>query len=143
MKGKELIDVNAITMSDLKEWCSSSSNDSNNHAIIIGLGLPSYAILQSLLYSIKTGATGLVMSGGIEVTHLNGPQDRIFDWFFNPVIVLRDQIKAIKLGESELKFLEKFTLFGGNIQRMEAWENGSVVPQDMLRNAQIQAISRR
>ncbi|XP_031493429.1 uncharacterized membrane protein At3g27390 isoform X2 [Nymphaea colorata] len=143
VKGKGLIDVNAITMSDLKEWCSSSSNDSNNHAIIIGLGLPSYAILQSLLYSIKTGATGLVLSGGIEVTHLNGPQDRLFDWFFNPVIVLRDQIKAIKLGESELKFLEKFTLFGGNIQRMEAWENGSVVPQDMLRNAQIQAISRR
>ncbi|CAN6478492.1 unnamed protein product [Victoria cruziana] len=141
VSGEELIDVNALTMSDLKEWCSSSNN--NNHPDIVGLGLPSYAILQSLLYSIKTGATGLVLSGGIEITHLNVPQDRLFDWFFNPVVILRDQIKAIRLEESELRFLEKFTLFGGNIQRMEAWENGSVVPQDMLRNAHIQAISRR
>ncbi|KAK9285036.1 hypothetical protein L1049_024220 [Liquidambar formosana] len=58
-------------------------------------------------------------------------------------MVLKEQIRVIKLGEGEVRFLEKVVLFGSNTQRMEAWENGSLVPQDALRAAQIQGISRR
>ncbi|KAK9292150.1 hypothetical protein L1049_020109 [Liquidambar formosana] len=58
-------------------------------------------------------------------------------------MVLKEQIRVIKLGEGEVRFLEKVVLFGSNTQRMEEWENGSLVPQDTLRAAQIQGISRR
>ncbi|KAK9276752.1 hypothetical protein L1049_006288 [Liquidambar formosana] len=54
-----------------------------------------------------------------------------------------EQIRVIKLGEGEVRFLEKVVLFGSNTQRMEEWENGSLVPQDALRAAQIQGISRK
>ncbi|KAF8405051.1 hypothetical protein HHK36_009948 [Tetracentron sinense] len=138
--GRELVDANVITPADLNEWCKAKTN---TETTIIGLGLPSYSCLQALIRSIKAQAAGLLLLDGVEVTHLNRPQDRVLDWFFHPVMVLKEQIKVIKMGEGELKFLEKVVLFGGDNRRMEAWENGSVVPQDAIRAAQIEGISRR
>ncbi|XP_010269252.1 PREDICTED: uncharacterized membrane protein At3g27390 [Nelumbo nucifera] len=140
MRGKELVDANVITSADLSEWYKAKSN---TEATIVGVGLPSYSFLHSLLYSIKAGSDGLMMTDGIEVTHLNRPQDRLLDWFFHPILVLKEQIKVIKMEEGEMRFLEKIVLFGDDTQRMEAWENGSMVPLDALRAAQIQGISRR
>ncbi|ERM97137.1 hypothetical protein AMTR_s00126p00089850 [Amborella trichopoda] len=148
--GKQLVDANVITTADLAEYgratklkSNSISNSSGGQASIIGHGLPSYSCLNALLRSIKMGSEGWVLSNGVELTHANRPQDRLMDWFFHPLLVLKEQIKAIKMVEGEVRFLEKFTLFSGDEQGMEAWNNGSVVPQDALRNAQIQAISRR
>ncbi|XP_042496003.1 uncharacterized membrane protein At3g27390 isoform X2 [Macadamia integrifolia] len=139
IKGKELLDANIITTADLDQWLKTKDSD---EAAIVGIGLPSYSFLHFLLYSIKSGAGGLLLDS-VEVTHLNRPQDRLLDWFFHPFMVLKDQIKVINMGESEVRFLEKVLLFGSDTQRMKAWENGSVVPQDALRAAQIQGISRR
>lgn len=138
MRGKELLDAKVLTAGDLYEWSNAKTQET-----IIGIGLPSYSMLHSLLNSIKAGSVGLLLIDGTEVTQLNRPQDRLLDWFFQPVMVLKEQIKFIKLEEGELRFLEKITLFGSNTERVEAWENGSTVPQDSLRGAQIQAISRR
>ncbi|KAF8406335.1 hypothetical protein HHK36_008422 [Tetracentron sinense] len=140
MRGRELVDANVIKPADLNEWCKAKSN---NEATIICVGLPSYSFLQTLLYSIKAQSSGLLLLDGVEVNHQNRPQDRLVDWFFHPVMVLKEQIKVIKMGEGELRFLEKVVLFGGDTQRMEGWENGSLVPQDAIRAAQIQGISRR
>ncbi|XP_010275588.1 PREDICTED: uncharacterized membrane protein At3g27390-like isoform X2 [Nelumbo nucifera] len=140
LRGKELIDANIITTADLNEW---SKAKCSSEATIVGVGLPSYSFLHSLLYSIKAGSDGLLLLDGIEVTHLNRPQDRLLDWFFHPIMVLKEQIKVINMGECEMRFLEKIVLFGGDTQRMKAWEHGSTVPQDALRAAQIQGIGRR
>lgn len=139
MRGKELIDANIITAVDLNEWLRTKGSNQET----VGLGLPSYAILQSLLYSIKAGSGGFLLSCGIEVTQLNRPQDRLLDWFFHPVMVLKEHIRAIKMREDEVMFLEKLVLFVGNIPGTDTWDNGSVAPRDPLRAAQIQAISRR
>ncbi|KAA8531708.1 hypothetical protein F0562_006575 [Nyssa sinensis] len=140
MKGKVLLDTNVITPTDLYDWLKAKNG---NDAAIVGVGFPSYSFLQTLLQSIKAGSNGLLLLDDFEITHLNRPQDRLLDWFFQPVMVLKEQIKVIELGEGEVRFLEKVVLFGSSTQRMEAWENGSVVPQDALRAAQIQGISRR
>ncbi|KAK1314514.1 putative membrane protein [Acorus calamus] len=58
-------------------------------------------------------------------------------------MVLKEQIRVISLSEGEVRYLEKSILFGGDVARMDSWDNGSVVPEDALKNAQIQAISRR
>ncbi|XP_008805808.2 uncharacterized membrane protein At3g27390 [Phoenix dactylifera] len=139
MRGKELVDANIITSVDLNEWLRTKGSNQET----IGLGLPSYAFLHSLLYSIKAGSGGFLLSCGIEVTQLNRPQDRLLDWFFHPVMVLKEHIRVIKMGEDEVRFLEKLVLFIGNIPSIDTWDNGSVAPQDALRAAQIQAISRR
>lgn len=140
MRGKALLEANVLTPSDLYDW--SKAKNSSQEAII-GIGLPSYSCFLSLFNSIKAGAGGLLLTDGTEVTQLNRPQDRLLDWFFHPIMVLKEQIKVLNLAESEVRFLEKTVLFGSNTERMEAWENGSMVPQDALRAAQILAISRR
>ncbi|RWR84148.1 hypothetical protein CKAN_01293700 [Cinnamomum micranthum f. kanehirae] len=140
LRGKILLDANVLTPSDLCD-CLKAKNSSQE--TIVGIGLPSYSVLQFLLMTIKAGAGGLLLMDGTEITHLNRPQDRLLDWFFHPVMVLKEQIKVINLADSEVKFLEKTILFGSNTERMEAWDNDSTVPQDTLRAAQILAISRR
>ncbi|GFY93817.1 hypothetical protein Acr_09g0002630 [Actinidia rufa] len=95
------------------------------------------------LLDTKSGSDGLLLLDNFEINNLNRPQDRLLDWFFQPVMVLKEQIKVIELGEGEAFFLEKVVLFGSNNQRMEAWESGSLVPQDALRAAQIEGIGRR
>lgn len=140
MRGRELVDANVITMADFDEWMRVRRSGQET---TVGLGLPSYAFLHFLLNSIKAGTAGLLLSDGVEVTHLNRPQDRLLDWFFHPVVVLKEQIKVIGLEEAEVRYLEKITLFFRKSERMDAWNNGFLAPDDPLRAAQIQAISRR
>lgn len=140
MKGKELLDAGVITPADLYEWVKAKNSD---EAAVISVGLPCYSLLQALLHSIKANSGGLLLLDGVEVTYLNRPNDKLLDWFFNPVMVLKEQISVIKLGEDEVRFLENAVLFGSNTQRMEAWQNGTLATQDALRAAQIQGITRR
>lgn len=140
LRGKELMDAEVITPSDLNECLKA---ERRNEGCIISVGLPCYSCLHTLLDSIRTNSAGLLLLDDVEVTYLNRPHDKLMDWFFNPIMVLKEQIKVLKLEEGEVRFLEKVLLFGSNSQRMEAWDNGSSVPQDALRAAQIQGISRR
>ncbi|XP_058097092.1 uncharacterized membrane protein At3g27390-like isoform X3 [Magnolia sinica] len=139
MRGKVLLDANVITPGDLNE-CTKAKDSQET---IVGLGLPSYAFLHCLLHSVKVGSSGLLLTDGVDVTQQNRPRERVLDFFFQPVMVLKEQIRVLRLVEGEVGFLEKITLFGCNAERFEAWDNGSLVPQDALRAAQIQAISRR
>lgn len=140
IRGRDLLDADVITPADLYDWLKAKNS---NEAAIIGVGLPCYSLLQTLLHSIKSNSGGLLLLDDFEVTDLNRPKDKLLEWFFNPVMVLKEQIKAIALEEGEVRFLEKVTLFGSDTRRMEAWENASLVPQDALRAAQIQGICRR
>ncbi|XP_022755086.1 uncharacterized membrane protein At3g27390-like [Durio zibethinus] len=140
ISGKELLDADVITPVDLYEWLKANSG---NEAAIIGVRLPCYCFLQSLLNSIRSGSNGLLLPDGVEINHLNKPKDKLLDWFFNPIMVLKEQIKVIKLGDSEVRLLEKLVLFGNNTERIDAWDNRSSIPQDSLRAAQIEGISRR
>lgn len=138
--GKELLDANVITPGELYDWLNAKKG---NESAIIGTGLPCYSFFQNLLRSIKVGSEGLVLNDGLEITHLNRPQDRLLEWFFHPILVIKEQIRVIQLSEGEIRYLEKVILFGTDSQRMQAWDNGSFVPEDTLRAAQIQGISRR
>ncbi|KAF9622511.1 hypothetical protein IFM89_031915 [Coptis chinensis] len=140
MRGRLLMDAKVILPADLIEW---SREKRNSETTIIGIGLPAYSFLRTLFHSIRAGSDGFLLFDGVEVNHLNRPQDRLLDWFFQPIMVLKEQIKAINLGESEMRFLEKVVLCGSDTKRMEAWDNGCEVPQDPIRAAQMQGISRR
>ncbi|GJN02774.1 hypothetical protein PR202_ga20158 [Eleusine coracana subsp. coracana] len=120
-----------------------------------GTVLPKYhisltiLILNVLIYFIVlffltlAGSGGLLLGNGFEVNQHNRPQDRLLDWVFHPVLVLKEQIQALNMTEEEVRFLEKLTLFIGNPTSASGWDNGAAVPQDPVRTAQIQAISRR
>lgn len=140
VKGQELLDMNIIKPNDLYEWLKAKQT---NEASIVGVGLPCYSFLQMIFHSVKSGVDGLIMIDGYEINNLNRPQDRLLDWFFQPVMLLKEQIKVLGLDEIEMKFLQKVLLFGNDIRMMKGWENEGLVPQDSLRAAQIQGISRR
>lgn len=137
-RGRDLLNLNVITAVGLSEWLRAKETGHET----ISLGLPSYSLLYTLLQSIKAGAGGLLL-GNVEVNQHNRPQDRLLDWFFQPVLVLKEQIQALKMAEEEVRFLEKLTLFVGDAASASGWDNGAVMPQDPVRLAQIQAISRR
>uniref|UniRef100_A0ACD5V871 Uncharacterized protein n=1 Tax=Avena sativa TaxID=4498 RepID=A0ACD5V871_AVESA len=137
--GRDLLNLNVITTADLTEWLR--TKDSGNETI--NLGLTSYSLMRTVLHSIKAGSNGLLLGNGVEVDQQNRPQDLLLDWFFHPVLVLKDQIQALKMTEQDVRFLEKMTLFVSNSASASVWDNGAEIPQDPVRTAQIQAISRR
>ncbi|CAN0883753.1 Uncharacterized membrane protein At3g27390 [Linum grandiflorum] len=140
-RGKELLDSKAIKHSDLTDWLK--QKNVNSSGTIIGVGLPCYTLLLTLMTSIRAGSDGFLLYDGVEMTHLNRPNDLLLDWFFQPLLVLKEQIKAIKLEDGEEKLLQKLVLFSNDNKRMEGWENGSLVPVEPMRSAQLQGISRR
>ena len=140
MRGKDLLDTNVLTAADLYEWLKGKNG---NEAAILDVGLPCYSLLQTLVFSIKANSSGVLLLDGFEITYFNRPKDKLLDWFFNPVMVLKEQIRVIKLEESEVRYLEKVALFGGNTERFEAWDNGGFEVRDPLRAAQVQGLSRR
>jgi hypothetical protein len=140
IRGKELLDANVLTTADLYEWLRGKNV---NEAAIVGVGLPCYSLLQTLLFSIKANSNGVLLLEDLEITHFNRPKDKLLDWFFNPVMVLKEQIRVIKLVEGEVRYLEKVVLFGVHKQRFESWDNGGLLIPDGLRAAQIEGISRR
>lgn len=138
MRGKELLDAHVITITDLCDWLKANNS---KEASIIGVGLPCYTFFHNILYSIKAGSEGLLILDDVEITHLNRPEDKMIDWFFQPIMVLKEQIKCME--ENEVRYMEKIILFGSNPQRIQAWDNGSVVPQNAVRVAQLEGIARR
>ncbi|KAI4999593.1 hypothetical protein ZWY2020_004182 [Hordeum vulgare] len=99
----------------------------------INLGLSSYDMLCTVLHSIKAGSTGLLLGNGVEVDQQNRPQDLLLDWFFHPVLVLKDQMQVLKMTEQEVRFLERSTLFVGSSSATagaDVWDNGAETPRD-------------
>lgn len=138
-RGRELLNLNVITAVGLSESLRAKEGSHEN----VILGLPAYSLLCTVLQSIKAGSGGLLLGNGIEINQHNRPQDRLLDWLFHPVLALKDHIQALNMTDEEVRFLEKLTLFVGDMARANAWDNGAEVPQDPVRLAQIQAISRR
>lgn len=105
--------------------------------------LPAYCIYLGLLRSAKANSPGLIMSeNGTELTSANRPKDTFYDWFTNPVIVLKDQIKAKNLTESEEVYLGKLILSGGDAEKLTKLKIGQP-PESELRRAELDALARR
>ncbi|KAJ7527304.1 hypothetical protein O6H91_16G047900 [Diphasiastrum complanatum] len=138
--GESLVKEGVITRSDIQEWVHSSKNAQSK---LIGVGLPAYTVMKNLVNSAKSGSTGLVLLDGSEVTVFNRPQDRLVDWFFEPLLVLKEQIKAAQLQLSEERYLEKLVLSLGDPGQLEFWQNGGVQPEDNIKKGELQAIARR
>jgi hypothetical protein len=113
-----LVEDNIIKLSDIEEW---------NHTAkckILSVGLPPYSILQNLLCSAKLDSAGFLFTDGIEITTMNRTEDRLLEWFLEPLMIIKEQIKAGQLEESEELYLNKLVLLSGFPYRMKGWQNG-------------------
>lgn len=140
MYGKSLLQEGAIKLGDLEEWVRSSSSPK---AKIIGVGLPAYSLLKGLIRSGKAGVPGLLLLDGVEVTMDNRPQERVFDWFFEPLLVLKEQIQVSQLKEMEELYLLKYVLTCGDMNRLNEWQAANLHIEDEVRKGELLAWSRR
>ncbi|KAF4385831.1 hypothetical protein F8388_010387 [Cannabis sativa] len=134
--GEILFSDGVITLKDVEE--ARSSKDSR----IIGVGLPAYCLLQTLLRSAKSNSVGLLLSDNTELTSRNRPKDAVFDWFFNPLMIIKEQIKAENLSETEENYFCKLVLLSGDPSRLKDANIGPP-PEPERKRAELDALARR
>ncbi|XP_052196004.1 uncharacterized membrane protein At3g27390-like [Diospyros lotus] len=136
--GEMMVFEGLITVEDIVN--AKSNKDSGK---VISIGLPAYCLLQALLRSIKANSAGILLSNNVtEITSANRPKDVIFDWFFNPLLIIKDQIKAQNLSEAEEDYFCKLVLLSGDPERLKKLNIGSA-PESELRQAELHALARR
>ncbi|KAF8405104.1 hypothetical protein HHK36_010002 [Tetracentron sinense] len=134
--GREFLRDGAIGISDLEEWQLSKNK-------IVNIGIPAYAFLECFLGSIKCGSPGFLMRDNVELTSVNRPEGRVFDWLFEPMCIMKEQIRSLNLLETEELYLYKLCLYSADTVRVQAWQNGGLPPEDEIRRAQLEGLSRR
>ncbi|CAN6273344.1 unnamed protein product [Urochloa humidicola] len=135
--GKDLVAEGVITPKDIEGTKAGKVSTG-----VLNVGLPAYVILKALLRSAEANSDGLVLSDGIEITSNNRPKSKIFEWFFDPLMVIKDQIKAENFTEEEEFYLEKQVLLISDPKRVK--ENLIRLPSlSEQKQAEIEAFARR
>ncbi|KAH6791023.1 transmembrane protein [Perilla frutescens var. frutescens] len=109
---------------------------------VMAVGLPAYCILRTLVRSARADSGGILLSDDVEITSTNRPKDAFFEWFLNPLLIIKDQIKADNLSEMEEQYLGKLVLFNGNAARLKNSHTGPE-PESQVKRAELEALARR
>ncbi|XVF57896.1 hypothetical protein PTKIN_Ptkin07bG0019500 [Pterospermum kingtungense] len=134
--GEEMVSQGLITPKDIEDAKSRKGSK------VVSIGLPAYCLLQALLRSVKDNKSGILLSDNTEITATNRPKDTFFDWFLNPILILKEQIKADNLSEAEEDYLGKLVLLCGDPERLRTSNIGSP-PESERRRAELDAFARR
>ncbi|KAJ1399574.1 hypothetical protein SESBI_30222 [Sesbania bispinosa] len=92
----------------------------------------------------KSGRGSRVISIGndTELTPTNRPREKFFDWFLNPLLIIKEQIKAENLSASEEDYLCKLVLLTGDVERLKRSSIG-LAPKSEVKHAELDALARR
>ncbi|KAK2360119.1 putative membrane protein [Trifolium repens] len=134
--GEKMISEGLITGKDIEE--AKSGKGSN----VISIGLPAYCLLQGLLRSAKVNSLGILINDDTELTLTNRPREKFFEWFLNPLLIIKDQIKAENLSASEEDYLCKLVLLSGDAERLKISGVGPA-PESEVKRAELEALARR
>ncbi|XP_004489561.1 uncharacterized membrane protein At3g27390-like isoform X2 [Cicer arietinum] len=134
--GETLVSQGLITHDDIQEAMFGKESR------VISIGLPAYCLLQALLRSIKADSPGILITDDTELTTTNRPKEKFFEWFLNPLLIMKDQIKAQNLSLSEEDYLCKLVLFNGDPNRVKSLTIGPP-PESDRKLAELDALARR
>ncbi|KAL5998320.1 hypothetical protein ACLOJK_009260 [Asimina triloba] len=135
--GEYMVAEALITPKDIEDF-----KYSKHGSRVVDTGLPAYCILQTLLRSAKANSAGFLLSDNTEITTANRPQEAVFGWFFDPLIIIKEQIKAENLSEEEEDYLGKLVLLNGYPERLKTLNIG-LPPQTEQKRAEVDALARR
>ncbi|KAL5972399.1 hypothetical protein ACLOJK_041653 [Asimina triloba] len=136
MNGRMLLHDGLIDASDIEE-CMLKGKCKK-----MIIKLPAYCVLQFLLRSARSNSPGLLITDEIELTKFNWPKDKVFEWLLGPLLIMKEQIKQLRLNESEEDCLCKLIMSSSN-NKPEDWNVSEFPSDDGIRRAQLQAILRR
>ncbi|KAL5793306.1 hypothetical protein ACOSP7_001900 [Xanthoceras sorbifolium] len=135
--GENMVRDGIITVKDIADAKSNSGSK------VVSIGLPAYCLFQALLRSVKENSPGILLSDNVtEITASNRPKDVFFEWFLNPFLIMKDQIKAENLSEAEEDYLGKLILFCGDHARLKSSGAGSP-PESERKRAELDGLARR
>ncbi|KAF7801569.1 putative membrane protein [Senna tora] len=134
--GERMVSEGLITWQDIEEAKSGKGSR------VISIGLPAYCLLQALLRSAKANSNGILISDDTELTAANRPAEKFFDWFLNPLLIFKDQIKAENLTASEEDYLCKLVLLSGDLERLKSSSVGPA-PESERKRAELDGFARR
>ncbi|KAJ4959996.1 hypothetical protein NE237_019906 [Protea cynaroides] len=135
--GELLVSEGLIRPEDIED-----SKSSTGGSRVLSIGLPAYCILQALLRSAKANCEGVLLSDNVtEITPANRPKESLFDWFFNPLLILKEQIKAKNLSEAEENYLCKLVLLSCLPGRLNILD--LTPPEPEQKQAELDAFARR
>ncbi|XP_022983202.1 uncharacterized membrane protein At3g27390-like isoform X1 [Cucurbita maxima] len=135
--GETMVCEGIITSNDIEDA------KSGNGSKVISIGLPAFCILETLLRSAKANTSGLLLSDNVtEISSTNRPKDTFSDWFFNPLLMIKEQIRAEKLCESEEEYLYKLVLLSDDPKRLKSLTTVTP-PESERRQAELEALARR
>ncbi|KAM0022759.1 putative membrane protein [Helianthus debilis subsp. tardiflorus] len=110
---------------------------------VISIGLPGHCLFQTLLRSAKADSDGILLEDNVtELNTANRPKDMFYDWFLNPLLVMKDQIKVQNLTDLEAEYLGKLVLLGGDVEKLRNLNIGPP-PESERRQAEFDALARR
>ncbi|XP_048139544.1 uncharacterized membrane protein At3g27390 isoform X2 [Rhodamnia argentea] len=135
--GERMVSEGLITSQDIED----AKSDGGSR--VLSTGLPAYCIFQTLLRSAKANSAGILLCEDvIELTVTNRPKDVFFDWFLNPLLIIKDQVKAENLTTDEDDYLGKLVLLSGDPARLRNSSVGSP-PESELKRAELDGLARR
>ncbi|KAK4782444.1 hypothetical protein SAY86_016546 [Trapa natans] len=135
--GESLVSEGLITPQDIEDAKSKGSCG------IVTIGLPAYSLFQALLRSVKANSSGILIGNDLnEITSTNRPKDVFFDWFLNPLLIIKDQIKAENLSATEEEYFGKLVLLRGDPVRLKSSSIGPP-PESERKKAELDALARR
>ncbi|XP_047949838.1 uncharacterized membrane protein At3g27390 [Salvia hispanica] len=109
---------------------------------MLTVGLPAYCILQTLVRSARADCGGILLSEGVEITTSNRPKHVFYEWFLNPLLIIKEQIKAASLSEIEEHYLGNLVLFSGDAMRLKSAHVGPESESE-VKQAELEALGRR
>ncbi|XP_021889956.1 uncharacterized membrane protein At3g27390 [Carica papaya] len=136
VNGRIMLRDGLINVKDIEEYLL------KGHSKILSIKLPTWTILQCLLSSAKSNSSGFIIYDDVELTSIDGPRDKVLEWFIGPLLIIKEQIKKLQVTESEELCLRKL-VFSCKNDRPEDWDEVGFPSSDPLRRAQLQAIIRR
>ena len=73
---------------------------------------------------------------------MNKPRDKVFEWFYGPLLIMKEQLKNLEWKETEEVCLKEVVIRCKN-EIPEEWDSSGFPSNDNVRRAQLQAIIRR
>lgn len=127
-----------ILISKLNHFFSFSDYFSFNHFEPFFFTFSDYFILTSLNHFCYL----LNVDDDTELTLTNRPREKFFEWFLNPLLIIKEQIKADNLSVSEEDYLCKLVLLNDDAERLK--ESGiGPAPESEVKRAELHAFARR
>ncbi|XP_056170072.1 uncharacterized membrane protein At3g27390-like isoform X2 [Syzygium oleosum] len=134
--GESMVSEGLIIPQDIEDAKASRGSG------VISIGLPTYCLLQVLLRSVKANSMGILLRDNTEVTSTNKPKDAFYDWFLNPLLVIKEQIKAENVNVAEEDYLCKLVLLSADPERFKNSYLGPP-PETERKRAELEALARR